>query len=103
MTESLDSGTVNTLSSLDENTTNSLSVMDAVVFVNYLKKTVSTILHGDKSATASMLDFAFEEPANIECIKKFLSDPNTATIFVQKSVLKGTFINNLIYWFGLCN
>lgn len=93
MTESLDSGTVNTLSSLDENTTNSLSVMDSTVFVDYLKKTVSTILHGDKSATTSMLDLAFDEPTNIECIKKFLSDPNTSTIFVQKSVNKGYIFN----------
>lgn len=89
MTESLDSGTANTMSSLDENTTNSLSVMEVSVFVDYLKRTVSTILHGDKAATTSMLDLAFDEPTNQECIKKFLSDPNTATIFVQKSVLKG--------------
>lgn len=95
MTESLDSGTANTLSSLDENTTSSLSIMDVAVFVDYLKKTVSTILHGDKSATSPMLDMAFEDNANLECIKKFLSDPNTATLFVQKSVLKGLIFNNI--------
>lgn len=89
MTESLDSGTVNALSSLDENTTNSLSIMDVAVFVDYLKKTVSTILHGDKSATTSLVDLSFDDPANLECVKKFLSDPNTSTIFVQKTVLKG--------------
>lgn len=89
MTESMDSGTVNTLSSLDENTANSLSVMDVAVFVDYLKKTVSTILQGDKFATLPMLDMVFEDSTNIECIKKFLSDPNTATLFVQKSVVKG--------------
>lgn len=89
MTESLDSGTVNTLSSLDENTANSLSVMDLAVFVDYLKKTVSTILQGDKFSTSPMLDLVFEDSTNVECIKKFLSDPNTATLFVQKSVIKG--------------
>lgn len=94
--ESLDSSTANTLSSLDENTTNSLSVMEVDVFVNYLKKTVSTILHGDKAATTSMLDLAFDDSANLECIKKFLSDPNTATIFVQKSVFKGLFLMILL-------
>lgn len=95
MTESLDSGTANTMSSLDENTTNSLSIMDVSVFVEYLKKTVSTILHGDKSATSPMLDMAFDDTANLECVKKFLSDPNTATIFVQKSVLKGMVFNGI--------
>lgn len=90
--ESLDSGTANNaLSSLDENATNSLSVIEYTVFIDYLKKTISTILHGDKSATTSMLDLAFDDPTNIECIKKFLSDTNTTTIFVQKSVLKGLY------------
>lgn len=93
--ESLDSGTVNTMPSLDENTNNSLSVMDVVVFVDYLKKTVSTILHGDKSATNTMLDLVFNDSTNLECIKKFLSDPNTATIFVQKIVFKG-----LVYYYS---
>ncbi|XP_050421392.1 dynein heavy chain, cytoplasmic isoform X3 [Adelges cooleyi] len=88
MTESLDSGTVNTMPSMDENAPNSLSVMDESVFIDYLKKTVSTILHGDKAATAEALDLAFDEPNNVECIKKFISDSNTSTIFVQKSALK---------------
>lgn len=91
--ESLDSGTVNTMPSLDENTNNSLSVMDVVVFVDYLKKTISTILHGDKSATNTMLDLVFNDTNNLECIKKFLSDPNTTTIFVQKIVFKGLVFN----------
>lgn len=92
----MDSGTANTLSSLDENAPNSLSVMEVTVFVDYLKKTVSTILQGDKSATPSMLDLAFDDPTNSECIKKFLSDPNTTTIFVQKSVLKGLYSHVII-------
>lgn len=92
--ESLDSGTANTMSSLDENTTNSLSIIDVVVFVDYLKKTVSTILHGEKLATTTMLDLAFNDSNNLECIKKFLSDPNTATIFVQKIVFKGLDCNS---------
>jgi len=94
MTESLDSGTANALSSLDENAANSLSVMDTAVFVDYLKKTVSTVFHGDKSATTAMLELAFDDPANLECVKKFLSDPNTSTIFVQKSVNKGFTLDN---------
>lgn len=94
MTESLDSGTANALSSLDDNAANSLSIMDTAVFVDYLKKTVSTVLHGDKSATTSMLDLAFDDPANLECVKKFLSDPNTSTVFVQKSINKGFPLDN---------
>lgn len=99
MAESLDNGTVNTFSSLGErpvSTTSSLPIMNVAVFVEYLKKTVLMILHGEQLATSPMLDTAFEDTAHLECIKKFLCDPNTTTIFVQKSVLKGL-ISTYIY------
>lgn len=70
-----------------------VSIVDHKQFCNYLRKAI-LVLFDDEFGSSSKLEEALDENrANQECIKKFLSDPQVQTLYIQKSSTKGK-LNN---------
>ena len=68
-------------------TQSSTAVVDARDFVQFLVKVVPAILEGDTDQSHELIN-ACNNDEYFECIKKFLSDPQTRALIVSKSVLK---------------
>lgn len=64
------------------------SVADHTLFLEYLCRVVPALLEDRDSATAS-LKTSLVEKAHTECIKKFISDPQTPALLIQRSSTKG--------------
>lgn len=65
-----------------------VSVVDYKAFCNYLRKAILVLF--DEELNSSKLEEALDENrSNQECIKKFLSDPQVPTLYIQKSSTKG--------------
>jgi dynein heavy chain 1 len=66
-----------------------VSIVDQKAFSNYLRKCVN-LFFDDEEINASKLEEALDDNrAHQECIKKFLSDPQVQTLYIQKSSNKG--------------
>lgn len=65
-----------------------VSIIDITDFLDYLRENVKLNLLGVKSVPPA-LDVALDDNGNLDCIKKFLSDPQFATLIVQKNSTKG--------------
>lgn len=65
-----------------------VSVVDYLSFANYLKKAV-TILLPEEDVVSPALNNALEDRSNQECIRKFLSDPQVTSLYIQRSSSKG--------------
>ncbi|XP_052105179.1 cytoplasmic dynein 1 heavy chain 1-like isoform X5 [Mytilus californianus] len=63
------------------------SVADHTLFLEYLCRVVPALLEDRDSATAS-LKTSLVEKTHTECIKKFISDPQTPALLVQRSSTK---------------
>jgi hypothetical protein len=63
-------------------------VADFGLFVNYIKQFVPVLLD---TSSASNVEFEkiLGERSNVECLKKFLSDPQTKNLIFQKFFIKG--------------
>lgn len=66
-----------------------VSIVDYKAFCNYLRKAI-LVLFDEEGVNSSKLEEALDENrSNQECIKKFLSDPQVPTLYIQKSSTKG--------------
>lgn len=65
-----------------------LSLVDLTDLIDYLKDNVRVNIVGAKSETKS-INAAFSDSSNLECIKRFLSDPQTPTLMIQRLSGKG--------------
>ncbi|XP_055612109.1 dynein heavy chain, cytoplasmic isoform X2 [Uranotaenia lowii] len=67
--------------------TESVVIMNYDSFTNYIRKAV-TILLPEEDIVPVPLNAALEDPSNQECIRKFLSDPQTQALYIQRSCFK---------------
>lgn len=67
----------------------SVSVVDHKQFSNYLRKCVNLFFDEEKINSSILEEALDENRANQECIRKFLSDPQVPTLYIQKSSFKG--------------
>lgn len=75
-------------------TQQNVSIVDYKAFSNYLRKCVN-LFFDDEEFNSSKLEEALDENrANQECIKKFLSDPQVQTLYIQKSSSKEKLLKN---------
>lgn len=75
--------------SIDAQQQESVAVVDQKSFCNYLRKAI-LVLFDDDEINSSKLDEALDDNrGHQECIKKFISDPQVQTLYIQKSSLKG--------------
>lgn len=71
--------------------TQNVAIVDFTAFANYILKAASVLLPEDDSqAEPVALKTALDDKANQECIRKFLSDSQVSTLYVQRSSSKGT-------------
>lgn len=66
-----------------------ISVVDYKAFSNYLRKCVNLFFEFDEFNSLKLEEVLDENRGNQECIKKFLSDPQVPTLYIQKSTVKG--------------
>lgn len=64
------------------------AVADHTLFLEYLCRVVPALLEDRDSATAT-LKTSLVEKSHTECIKKFISDPQTPALLIQRSSNKG--------------
>lgn len=85
MGDSLEGGTEQSLEAQN------VSIVDYRAFNNYIRKAITILLFDDSEELTSLkLEEALDENrANQECIKKFLSDPQVQTLYIQKCYTKG--------------
>lgn len=75
--------------SIDAQQQVSVAVVDQKSFCNYLRKAI-LVLFDDDENNSSKLDEALDENrGHQECIKKFISDSQVQTLYIQKSSVKG--------------
>ncbi|CAO1413898.1 unnamed protein product [Diamesa tonsa] len=84
MGDSLEGGTEQSLEAQN------VSIVDYRAFNNYIRKAITILLFDDSEELTSLkLEEALDENrANQECIKKFLSDPQVQTLYIQKCYTK---------------
>lgn len=69
------------------------TVVEVSTFANYLRR-VAPVLLEDADDTPESLIHALKEKTSIECIKKFLSDPQVPVLAVHRVATKGTCITD---------
>nr|XP_018911901.1 PREDICTED: dynein heavy chain, cytoplasmic [Bemisia tabaci] len=65
-----------------------IAIVEFNEFSQYFKKTVSVLLLEENGAYIPALNTAVEDKETQECIRKFLSDPQVATLSIQRSIIK---------------
>lgn len=91
MGDSLDS------SNLDQNSDDhSTSIIEANTFLSYLRKVIIVLLQEEGEDLNAALNTAFEDRTHLECIKKFLSDSQVSSLFIQKGSNKGKYTLRVI-------
>lgn len=66
-----------------------VSVVDQKAFCNYLRKCVHLFFDEEEENSTKLEEALDENRLHQECIKKFLSDPQVQTLFIQKASYKG--------------
>lgn len=66
-----------------------VSIVDHKQFCNYLRKAILVLFDDEFGSTLKLEEVLDENRGNQECIKKFLSDPQVQTLYIQKSSTKG--------------
>ena len=64
------------------------TVIEVSAFANYLRRVVPVLLE-DADDTPRSLVSALKEKGALDCMKKFLSDPQIPVLFVQRNTTKG--------------
>ena len=64
------------------------AVIEVSVFANYLRRVVPVLLE-EADDTPAALVAALKDKNAIDCMKKFLSDPQVPVLFVQRVSSKG--------------
>jgi dynein heavy chain 1 len=65
-----------------------VSVNDITKFVNYLRRVVPVLLEDADDAPENFTT-ALSERAAVECLKRFLGDPQVPVLLVQRMSMKG--------------
>ena len=73
----------------DAQATATQQVVEVSTFANYLRRVVPVLLE-DADDTPETLIHALKDKASIDCIKKFLSDPQVPALAVHRLSSKGT-------------
>lgn len=73
------------------------AVADHTSFLEYLCRVVPALLEDRDSAT-STLKTSLHEKVHAECIKKFIGDPQTPALLIQRSSNKGNFTNFCVWY-----
>ena len=60
-------------------------------FCNYLKRTVGFHIEDNEDTPKSLTD-CLKEADSIEYIRKFIRDPQTSTLFIQRISVKGIYL-----------
>ena len=68
-----------------------VAIADVNNFLKYLRKAVPVCLEEDV-VTSQAFETALGDKAHQEAIRKFISDPQTRAIFIQRSSTKGNLI-----------
>ena len=66
------------------------SVIEMSAFSNYLRRVVPVLLE-DVDDTPAALNTALKERSSVDCMKKFLSDPQATVLIVQRHSSKGEY------------
>lgn len=69
----------------------STSIVDLNIFVSYLKKVITLLLQEEGEDISAALTVALEDRSHIEAIKKFLSDSQVSSLFIQRGITKGSY------------
>lgn len=64
------------------------AVVDLDDFCKYLRR-AATVLLPEDDAVPPGLDAALQDKNNQDCIRKFIQDPQVATLYIQRSSTKG--------------
>lgn len=69
-----------------------VAVCELTPFCNFILKAATILLpEDDGQAEPTNLSAALEEKTNQECIKKFISDPQVSTLYIQRNSSKGRY------------
>lgn len=71
----------------------SVAIVDHKAFANFLRKIIC-VLFDDEPTTSKLEEALDENRGHQECIKKFLSDSQVQTLFIQKASTKGKWPEN---------
>lgn len=83
MGDSLDSN------NLEQNSDDhSASIVEISTFLSYLKRVVTLLLQEENEDFSDELTAALEDRTHMECIKKFISDSQVSSLFIQRSSSK---------------
>lgn len=66
-----------------------VGIIDFTTFANYLRKAATVLLPDDDGLEPPALNSALEDKNNQDCIRKFLSDSQVNTLFIQRISSKG--------------
>jgi dynein heavy chain 1, cytosolic len=66
----------------------SVAVADTQVLTAYLKNVVAILLEGDEQASAN-LKTCLDSKEYQEALRKFIADPQTRALFIQRQSMKG--------------
>ena len=69
-----------------------VSIVDQRAFCNYLRKCVNLFFDEEELNSSKLEEALDENRANQECIRKFLSDSQVPTLYIQKSSFKGKWL-----------
>lgn len=74
-------------------------VVDFQEFANYLRR-AATVLLPEDDIVPPALNTALNDKVNQDCIRKFISDPQVAALYVQRFSLKGMSLHFffLLHW-----
>lgn len=68
------------------------AIVDYTAFENYVRKAATILLPEDDVVDIVALNLALSDKSNQDCIKKFLSDPQVQSLYMQRSCTKGKFV-----------
>ena len=63
-------------------------LVEVSAFANYLRRVIPVLLE-DVDDTPAPLVAALKERSAVECMKKFISDPQVPTLLIQRIAIKG--------------
>lgn len=72
--------------------TQNVAIVDITAFTNYILKAATVLLPEDDSqAEPVALKAALDDKSYQECIRKFLSDSQVSTLYIQRNSSKGNY------------
>lgn len=73
-----------------------VSLADMNSFLKYLRKVVPVCLEED-AVSSSALETALTDKSHQEAVRRFISDPQTRAIFIQRSSTKGEHLTIILF------